>query len=125
MNIVTELRGIWDSVTGRLTGMIPAGATGVAPLIPAILALPGADASSRPLTAADDGSTRFPTSTPAYTVPPGMAMTYGVAFIGACTFVQGAGVTITDQRTAGAANPNCCLVHGVAANAYYLIGSTT
>lgn len=76
--------------------------------------------TSRALTAADDGYTLVCASSQTATVNTGLASGFGCAFKGAISFAGTA--TVTDVRTAGAANPWCALVQ-TGADTYDAVGS--
>lgn len=78
--------------------------------------------TSRALADTDNGMTRVCASAQAATVNAGLPAGFGCAFKGAISFVAGSGVTITDVRTTGAANPWCALVQ-TAADTYDVVGT--
>jgi hypothetical protein len=77
--------------------------------------------TSRALTTADNGSTLVCGSAQVATVPAGLGAGFGVAVKGSITFANGAGVTVSDVRTSGAASPWCALVQ-TGVDAYDVVG---
>lgn len=78
--------------------------------------------TTRALAEADNGQTRICASAQTATVNASMPVGFGVAFKGAISFTAGAGVTITDVRTTGAANPWCALVQ-TGVDTYDVVGA--
>lgn len=107
-------------------GAIVTALTG-APELPAVQALVSggvtAVTASRTLTAADDVGRLHCTAGITLTVPSGLGAKFGCAIWGTVTIAAGAGVTLTDWRVSGAANPVSAIEPTPIANAYLLIGS--
>jgi hypothetical protein len=79
-------------------------------------------ASSRALTAADDGDRLHCTAGITLTVPAGLGAKFGCAVYGSVTLSAGAGVTLAEQRVSGATNPICAIEPTPTPNQYLLIG---
>lgn len=80
------------------------------------------DFTTRTLTAADNGLTLICSSSQTVTVNTGMAAGFGMVFKGTISFTAGSGVTITDVRTTGSANPWCALMQ-TGVNTYDVVGT--
>lgn len=80
--------------------------------------------ATRTTTDADDGGTFTAAVAGAVTIHSGAVANFGfgVSGAGAVTFAGASGVTVTDKRSAGSANPVCSLVQ-VGANAYEVWGT--
>ena len=78
--------------------------------------------TTRALDEADNGQTRVCASAQTATVNASMPVGFGVAFKGAISFTAGSGVTITDVRTTGAANPWCALTQ-TGVDTYDVVGT--
>ncbi len=81
--------------------------------------------TSRALAATDNYATIIPTdAAQTATINTGLATGFGCFFTKNATVTAGAGVTVTDNRVAGATNPSFAVI-AVGANAYILVGSKT
>lgn len=80
--------------------------------------------TSRVLVETDNGQTRVCASAQVATVNAGMPVGFGVAFKGPISCTAGSGVTITDVRTSGAANPWCALTQ-TGVDIYDVVGGKT
>lgn len=80
-------------------------------------------AASRSLASDDDGDRLHCAAGITVTVPSGLGSKFGCAIYGPVTVAAGSGVTLTDQRVSGAANPICAIEPTPTANVYLLIGS--
>jgi hypothetical protein len=91
------------------------------------VALPGASSAvvgaftTRALAASDNGATLICASAQTATVGAGLGAGFGLAAKGGISFTAGSGVTITDVRTTGAANPWCALVQ-TGTDTYDIVG---
>ncbi|MFA6132524.1 MAG: hypothetical protein WC869_00755 [Phycisphaerae bacterium] len=112
------------------TAIGPAGQAAVAANTPdQVLAATGAgtpsiENASRALTALDNGKSLICSSVPTFTVPAGMVLGYGMVARNSCLFVGGPGVTVTDDREAGATVPWCALLQtAIDGSAYSMAGT--
>lgn len=78
--------------------------------------------TTRALAESDNGQTRICASAQTATVNASMPVGFGVAFKGAISFTAGSGVTISDVRTSGAANPWCALTQ-TGVDTYDVVGT--
>jgi hypothetical protein len=110
----------WSSVLQR--PVYWSGSQWLAPIAPSSRYLPLAAARSL---AEEDSDILFVTSVSrAITVPPDLGAAFGgCGFDGPVSFVQGAGVTISDNRVSGQGFAHCQLVR-TGANSYRVLGAS-
>lgn len=78
--------------------------------------------TTRTLDQTDNGQTRVCASAQVVTVNAAMPIGFGAAFKGAVSFTAGSGVTVTDVRTTGSANPWCALTQ-TGVDSYDIVGT--
>lgn len=104
-----------DPVTGGIGILGPGGAQVAGNAAPYAF-------TSRALAAVDNGMTLICASAQTATVNASMPVGFGLAFKGAISFTAGSGVTISDVRTTGAANPWCALTQ-TGVDTYDVVGT--
>jgi hypothetical protein len=148
---IESISGVFDTDTGKLVGIYPAGTQDVSylptsenpvsgdPVSAAvdpvtggigILGPNGEQVSgnsapyafdTRPLAATDNGMNLVCATAQTATVNAGLPVGFGCSFEGAISFTAGSGVTITDLRSTGATDIFCGLI-AVGTNAYKVRG---